>query len=83
MTKDQARSNIATLVNQFQADKNRSSYNESDTRHYYILPLFRALGWDTQNPAEFTSEEQISRKFVDFGFYLKGIPVWLKSRRCA
>jgi hypothetical protein len=82
MDKDSTRSQIAALVAKFQNDPQRSSYNEDETRHFFILPLFRALGWDTTNPADFSAEEQISRGFVDFGFYLNGVPqFYLETKR--
>jgi type I restriction-modification system DNA methylase subunit len=74
--KETARERIAELVAKFQADDERRTYNEDRTRHYYILPLFQALGWDTTSPQEFTAEEQISKGYVDFGFYVKSIPVF-------
>ena len=46
--------------------------------------MFRALGWDTENPAEFSAEEQISRGFVDFGFYLNGVVAfYLETKKTA
>jgi len=46
--------------------------------------LFKALGWDTENPAEFSAEEQISRGFVDFGFYLNSVPAfYLETKKAA
>jgi len=84
LTKEQAREKIAKLVAKFEADDERRSYNEDRTRHYYILPLFRALGWDTENPQEFTAEEQISKGYVDFGFYTNGVPsYYLETKRVA
>jgi len=83
-SKEEARSKIAELVEHFRSipAREREQYNESQTRHYFILPLFRALGWDTQNPAEFIAEEQISRGFVDFAFYLDGVPrFYLETKR--
>lgn len=83
---DTARQKIAALVERFQntPKRERDAYNEDQTRHYFILPLFRALGWDTENPAEFSAEEQISRGFVDFGFYLNNVPAfYLETKRAA
>ncbi len=83
--RDAAREAIADLVQRFtqaKAQNRLATYNEDQTRHYYILPLFRALGWDTSNPAEFTAEEHISRGYVDFGFYLNDVPVfYLETKR--
>ncbi|HRF98217.1 MAG TPA: N-6 DNA methylase, partial [Aggregatilineales bacterium] len=74
VTKDDARATIRDLVTKFRADK--TAHKEQPTREYFILPLFRALGWDTENPNEFTAEESIAKTFVDFGFYLHGAPVF-------
>ena len=52
-SKDMARENIDALIAKFKDDKQRKTYNEQKTREYYVLPLFRALGWDTESPAEF------------------------------
>jgi len=76
ITKDSAQTAVRDLVKKFRSDPHRHQHNEQKTREYYILPLFRALGWDTESPSEFTAEEQISRGFVDFGFYLHGTPVF-------
>ena len=38
-----------------------------------VLPLFRALGWDTEDSTEVTAEEIISKKRVDHGFRINGI----------
>ncbi len=77
MDKDTARRQIATLVDRYRAiTAAKRRLTEQETRLSFILPLFRALGWDDQNPAEVSAEEQISRGYVDFGFYLNGAPVF-------
>jgi hypothetical protein len=82
INKQSAQIAIRDLVQKFRQDRNREAYNEQQTREYYILPLFRALGWNTEDPAEFSAEEQISRGFVDFGFYRHGVPVfYLETKR--
>ncbi|MCU0499560.1 MAG: hypothetical protein MUF87_19595, partial [Anaerolineae bacterium] len=85
-TKTHAQQQIAQLVSKFRETpkKDRKSYNEQETRLTWILPLFRALGWDIENRHEVSAEEQISRGFVDFGFYLNQIPVfYLETKRIA
>lgn len=82
--KETARQQVAAVVETFRKTpkKTRESFNEDQTRHTFILPLFRALGWSTVDPTEFSAEEQISRGFVDFGFYLNGVPVfYLETKR--
>lgn len=52
-------------------------YKEENTKKDFITPLFRALGWDTENdnsPDEVTNEDQISRGRVDYAFRMNGIP---------
>ena len=44
------------------------------TRLGYILPLFRALGWDTSNINEVSPEEKVSRGWVDFSFRIGNVP---------
>jgi len=43
------------------------------TKKDFILPLFRALGWNTEDSTEVTAEEKISKKRVDYGFRINGI----------
>jgi type I restriction-modification system DNA methylase subunit len=52
----------------------RKGMNENATRQGYILPLFRALGWNVDNTNEVSPEEKVSRGFVDFSFRIGGIP---------
>ncbi len=49
-------------------------YNEEATKKGFIEPLFRALGWDIENINEVSVEETISKKRVDYGFRIDGIP---------
>ncbi|MBE0519412.1 N-6 DNA methylase [Candidatus Bathyarchaeota archaeon] len=44
------------------------------TKKDFILPLFRALGWNIEDSTEVTAEEKISKKRVDYGFRINGIP---------
>jgi type I restriction-modification system DNA methylase subunit/REP element-mobilizing transposase RayT len=84
MDKEVARAQIAALVEKFDRSpkKDIAAYTEQQMRVSFILPLFQALGWDTTNPAEMSAEENISRGFVDFGFYLHGVPVfYLETKR--
>ena len=49
--KQQAREQIQRLVNKFEGlnKQRKKSYNEADTRKDFVLPLFKALGWDIKN----------------------------------
>ena len=53
-------------------------YNEESTKKDFILPLFEALGWNTANRGKkndsVSAEETISKKRVDYGFRINGIP---------
>ncbi|MCL4333702.1 MAG: N-6 DNA methylase [Candidatus Thermoplasmatota archaeon] len=53
-------------------------YNEETTKKDFILPLFEALGWNISNRANrdssVSAEETISKKRVDYGFRINGIP---------
>jgi len=76
ITQEEARREIANLVAKY---KNLTSatikkYTEADTRRIFIIPLFRALGWDVSSRDEVTEEETVSRKRVDYAFRLRGIP---------
>jgi type I restriction-modification system DNA methylase subunit len=55
-------------------EKQLSKYNEEMTKKDFILPLFRILGWNTEDSSEVTAEEKISKKRVDYGFRINGIP---------
>lgn len=57
----------------------RKGLNETQTRVEYILPLFRALGWDTSNSNEVSPEEKVSRGWVDFSFRIGNIT---RQKRC-
>lgn len=73
MNKDEAKLKIKDLVQKYkQVIETRavSKYTEEETKKDFILPLFRALGWDVDNKNEVTAEEHQSSGRVDYGFYL-------------
>jgi type I restriction-modification system DNA methylase subunit len=77
MNKENAKHQIKGLVDKYNKvveEKRVSKYNEEMTKKDFILPLFRALGWDVENSSEVTAEETISKKRVDYGFRINGIP---------
>jgi type I restriction-modification system DNA methylase subunit len=60
----------------------RKGLNEMQTRLGYILPLFRALGWDINNINEVSPEEKVSRGWVDFSFRIGNRPrFFLETKR--
>lgn len=84
LAKQRAKEEITRLVERFEANNKGADMNEQTTRLSFILPMFRALGWDVEDPTEMSSEEQISRGFVDFGFYLNAVPVfYLETKRAS
>lgn len=73
----EVRQEIQKLVekyNQVETEQKFSKYNEEMTKKDFILPLFRSLGWNTEDSNEVTAEEKISKKRVDYGFKINGIP---------
>jgi len=65
---------LVTKYNEVVSTKRADGYNEEMTKKDFILPLFRALGWDVENSIEVTAEEKVSKKKVDYGFRINGIP---------
>ncbi|MEM4368378.1 MAG: hypothetical protein QXO21_05165 [Candidatus Anstonellales archaeon] len=77
MDKEKAREEIEKLVSKYKRvveEKKLSSYKEEPTKKDFILPLFRVLGWNVEDSNEVTAEETISKKRVDYGFRINGIP---------
>ena len=75
--KENAKLQIKELVEKYNKvveEKRVARYKEEETKKDFILPLFRALGWDVENSLEVTAEETISKKRVDYGFRINGIP---------
>ena len=77
MVKEKAKKEIENLVEKYNRilEENRvKEYNEEMTKKDFILPLFRALGWNVEDSNEVTAEEKISKRRVDYGFRIDGIP---------
>ena len=72
MTREQAKREIADLIEKYERLDSRAirTYNEANTCKDFILPLFRALGWDVYNSAEVSAERKVSRGRVDYAFRL-------------
>ena len=84
--REQARREIAELVERYRRldAKSLRAYNEANTCKDFILPLFRALGWDVYDSAEVSAERKVSRGRVDYAFRLGGIPkFFLEAKRFA
>ena len=72
---------IIELISKYEQIKKSGEikrYKEEETKKDFILPLFEALGWNTSNRAKrndsISAEETISKKRVDYGFRINGIP---------
>jgi type I restriction-modification system DNA methylase subunit len=60
--------------NRVAEEKRINQYNEEMTKKDFILPLFHALGWNTEDSSEVSAEEKISKKRADYSFRINGIP---------
>ena len=72
---------IKELISKYEEIKRSGEirrYNEESTKKDFILPLFEALGWNVSNRGKrndsISAEETISKKRVDYGFRINGIP---------
>jgi len=78
--KEKVKQEIRGLIekyNEIEKEKRVNKYNEEMTKAEFIEPLFEALGWDVRNRThrnEVSREEKISKKRVDYGFRINGIP---------
>jgi type I restriction-modification system DNA methylase subunit len=78
LTKQQAKENLAKLVEKYQevvAQGRINEYKEEATKTAFIQPLLNdVLGWDVNNFNEVSPEEQISRGRVDYCLKIDGKP---------
>jgi len=75
-TKSEAFEEIKRLVSRYHEAVQRNEADrlkEEEVKQGFILPLFKALNWETENYREVSAEENISKKRVDYGFKLNGI----------
>jgi len=84
MNTEDAKLRVKELVDNYTKlaeEKRIGKYNEEMTKKDFIIPLFEALGWNVYNKPNKTdnvsAEETISKKRVDFGFKINGIPKFL------
>ena len=76
MTKEEARQKIAELVAKYEklTSAEVKKHNEEATKQGFILPLFKALGWDTEDSTnEVVPEEKASNGRVDYAFKINGV----------
>ncbi|MCX5776471.1 MAG: N-6 DNA methylase [Candidatus Firestonebacteria bacterium] len=76
LTKEQAKKNLAVLVERFKLEfesGKTQTYNEEATKTAFIQPLLKdVLGWDVNNNDEVSPEERVSRDRVDYGLKING-----------
>ena len=75
MDHNEAKAQIAKLVEKYDklSVSDIKSYTEEETKKEFILPLFKALGWDVDSKAEVSAEEHVkSSGLADYGFYIEG-----------
>jgi len=72
---------VASLVGRYKDLKRTGEFRlfkEEQTKNDFIIPLFRALGWNVDNKpykdSSMSLEEKVSKKRVDLGFRINGIP---------
>lgn len=75
MDQSEVKEKISNLIEKYEIAKKSnlvSKYTEEETKKDFILPLFKALGWDVDSKKEVTAEEHQSSGRVDYGFYSDG-----------
>jgi type II restriction/modification system DNA methylase subunit YeeA len=72
---------VVELISKYEQIKKSGEikkYNEESTKKDFIQPLFESLGWNFSNRGKsddsVSAEEKISKKRVDYGFRISGIP---------
>jgi adenine-specific DNA-methyltransferase len=87
MTESISREKIQALVSKYEEETSSGKlkkYTEEDIKKGFIIPLFEALGWDSKNRDEVSSEEHIkSSGRVDYGFYLNNRPKFYLEAKSA
>ncbi len=74
-TKEEAREAVTELVARYDglSDAQRQGLNEANTRKDFILPLFAALGWKTDDYSEVAEEVRAGQGWADYAFKIRGI----------
>jgi predicted type IV restriction endonuclease len=75
---------IQRLITQYQALSpiQRRTYNEAQTRITFIDALFRALGWNLEDPTQVQVEHSIVSGRADYAFKLGGsIRFYVEAKR--
>jgi len=73
--KEQARKTIAALIERYEGlgERGRKALNEANTRKDFILPLFEAMGWKTNDSSEVAEEVRVGSTWADYAFKIGGI----------
>jgi hypothetical protein len=77
--KGKAQKAVAELIKRYEGlgdpkgIRGRKALNEANTRKDFILPLFAALGWQTDDSNEVAEEVRVGRDWADYAFKLGGI----------
>ena len=82
--KELAREQVAALVARYDSlsARKRRGYSEEEVKQGFLLPLFRALGWDVENRDDVRAEERVGEGNADYSFRINGIPVFfLEAKR--
>ncbi|PIY93901.1 MAG: hypothetical protein COY68_05075 [Candidatus Levybacteria bacterium CG_4_10_14_0_8_um_filter_35_23] len=78
MNKQLAKEEIKKLIAKYEQVKSSgkiNNYTEEETKNAFIIPLFKALGWNFEEKEEVSAEEhEISSGRVDYGFYINDRP---------
>ncbi len=71
ISKEDAKKEVNKLIGKYKSKiQSGSKYNEEMTKKDFILPLFRALGWDVEDSNEVTAEESLLKGAVDYAFLI-------------
>ena len=82
--RDRAREQVAELVARYKrlSARERRDYSEEEVKQGFLLPLFRALGWDVENREDVRAEERVGEGKADYSFRINGIPAFfLEAKR--
>lgn len=71
VSKEDAKKEVIRLIDKYnKVTQSGKKYNEEMTKKDFILPLFRALGWDIEDSDEVSAEESLLKGAVDYVFLL-------------
>ncbi|MDP2906308.1 MAG: hypothetical protein Q8O03_00040 [Nanoarchaeota archaeon] len=71
VSREDAKKEVSRLIDKYnRVVQSGSKYNEEMTKKDFILPLFRALGWDVEDSNEVTAEESLLKGAVDYAFLI-------------